>query len=321
MAVKGANMVRCFHTRERIILFLSVLVLWIIMPLLVHFSHIDVDYASFSTFYYISAICYILSFLMIIIKDKYVSPIVEVIGAGFAYMVPMFLATYLAYSLNMPLADDTLVTMDRSLGFNWLAFIQFVDSSESLSNWLNTAYGSLKYQLLLTPILLCFVNQIPRAIAFIFGYALMVLIASLITIWFPALGTYTVYELDASLLQNINVKFAYHFLDEFNAVRSGEPFTLELSNAAGIVTFPSVHAGMGFFIIWALWRVKYLNLPCLFLNISMAISAISHANHYLVDVLAGLLLAGIVASIGNFIFLGLRPTSSNFNFKETTVSS
>ena len=321
MTAIGANMARHFHSRERVILFLSVVALWIILPLMVHFSRIDVDYASFSTFYYISALCYILAFLMIIIKDKHVSPIVEVLGAGFAFMVPMFLATYLAYSLNIPLADDTLIAMDRSLGFNWLAFIHFVDSSKSLSNWLDMAYGSLKYQLILTPILLCLINQVPRAIAFIFGYALMVVLASLITIWFPALGTYTVYEFDVSLLQNINVKFAYHFLDEFNAVRSGQPFTLELSNAAGIVTFPSVHAGMGFFTIWALWQTKLLKWPCLLLNISMAVSAISHANHYLVDVIAGLLLAGIVASIGSYIFLGKRLSWSITSRIEITASN
>lgn len=316
-------MTRHFYVRERLILQFSVLVLWIVMASLAHFSRIDVDYASFKFFYYISAAFYILAFLMIIIKDKYVAPIAEVLAAGFAFLVPMFIATYLAYTFDIPLADEGLAAMDQSLGFNWLAFIQFVDSSEQLSNWLNMAYGSLKYQLILTPVLLCILNQAPRAIAFIFGYALMALIASTITIWFPALGTYTVYAIDPSVLQNINVKYGYHFLDEFNAVRSGDPFTLSGPTAAGIVTFPSVHAGMGFLTIWALWQTKLLKWPCVVLNLSMAISAISHANHYLIDVIAGLPLAGLVAMIASYIFLGLRLNWSWAGRQEavTTVSS
>lgn len=299
-------MARHFYIRERIILQLMVLLFWIIMASLAHFSRIDVDYASFKNFYFISGGLYGLALLMILIKDKYVAPIAEILAAGFAFLVPMFIATYLAYTFDIPLADDHLVMMDKSLGFDWMAFIQLVDSHEQLSNWLNTAYGSLKYQLFLTPIFLCILGQVPRAFAFMFGYALMAIIASAITIWFPAVGTYSIYEIDPAILQHINVKYGYHFLEEFNAVRNGSAFTLSGETAAGIVTFPSVHAGMGFLIIWALWRTKLLKWPCIVLNLSMAVSAISHANHYLVDVIAGLPLAGIVVLISSTMFMGYK---------------
>lgn len=314
-------MVRHFYIRERIILQLMVLLFWIIMASLAHFSRIDVDYASFKNFYFISGGLYGLALLMIIIKDKYVAPIAEILAAGFAFLVPMFIATYLAYTFDIPLADERLVAMDKGLGFDWMAFIQFIDSSEQLSSWLNTAYGSLKYQLFLTPIFLCLLSQVPRAIAFMFGYALMAIIASTITIWFPAVGTYSIYEIDPTILQHINVKYGYHFLEEFNAVRDGSAFTLSGDTAAGIVTFPSVHAGMGFLIIWALWRTKLLKWPCIILNVSMAVSAISHANHYLVDVIAGLPLAAVVVLISSHIFMDYRIPGSRSLERKVFVTS
>lgn len=291
------------------------------MPTLAHFSRIDVDYTSFALFYYISGACYILAFFMALIRDKYVAPIVEVLGAGFASLVPMFIASYLAYTFDLPLADNQLIAMDKVLGFNWFAFIYFVDSSQRLSNWLEIAYGSLKYQLVLVPIFLCFLGQVPRAISYIFGYALMVLIASVIAVWYPALGTYSVYGLDVATLQNIDVKFGFHFLDQFNALREGRSFVLSGPKAAGIVTFPSVHAGMGFFTIWALWKTGLLKWPCLVLNISMAVSAVSHANHYLVDVIAGFGIAAITVVVVSYLILGQRfaQREKKFNYDEILV--
>ncbi|MES0880736.1 phosphatase PAP2 family protein [Roseibium sp. SCP14] len=307
---------RNYHIKERINLQISVISIWIFIYILSTFSRLEINFQSFSYIFYISASFYAIALLMILIKDKYVAPIAEILGAGFAVLVPALIATYLAYSLDFPLADRQLVEMDRALGFDWIAFIRFVDSSHWLSIYLELAYASLKVQLVFVPVLLCCIGQVPRAIAYIFGYALMILVASTLAIPFPALGTYSYYDFDVTTLQNIDAKFGYHFLDAFNALRNDPSFILSGDDVVGIVTFPSVHAGMGFFTIWALWRTSWIKWPALVLNLSMAMSAVSHANHYLVDVMAGLGIAVLVALTGSYVFLGFGPKKLSYRTSE-----
>lgn len=302
-------MSRPFYFRERLKLQVFVAVLWLVIPLLASQSRLEVDYSSFSYVFYFSAAFYVVALLMITIRDRYVAPIAEVLAAGFALLVPMFIVTYLAYTFDVPLADKRLAAMDAGLGFDWASLIQFVDSTKWLASFLEFSYNSLKYQLVLVPVLLCILGQIPRAIAFIFGYALMVMIASALAVPFPALGTYTHYGFDASTLQNIDAKFGYHFLNEFNALRSASSHSLSGGNVVGIITFPSVHAGMGFFIIWTMWQTKWIKWPFVALNLSMAVSAVTHANHYLVDVIGGLGVACVVALLSGFVILRARDSS------------
>ncbi|WP_425277651.1 phosphatase PAP2 family protein [Mesorhizobium amorphae] len=126
--------------------------------------------------------------------------------------------------------------------------------------------------------------------------------------WYPALGTYAAYGVGIGDLTNINAKFGFFFLDQFHAVRDQHEFVLKLSQAAGIVTFPSVHAGLAGLCAWAAWDSRVLRYPLLVLNILMATSAVSHANHYMVDVIAGLGIAALTISIATSLFY--RPSAA-----------
>ena len=91
-------------------------------------------------------------------------------------------------------------------------------------------------------------------------------------------------------------------------MRSQTDFVLKLDNVAGLLTFPSVHAGVAALCAWAAWDSRLLRYPFLVLNIGMATAAVSHANHYLIDVVAGLGLAGVTISVTSALFY--RPTST-----------
>jgi membrane-associated phospholipid phosphatase len=222
--------------------------------------------------------------------------------AMFVSSVPILTWTYGAMNLNLPLADVELVGMDEALGFDWRAFIGFVDSRPMLARLLADAYSSFFVQLLFLPILLALFRREQRAFAMIFAYYLLCAVSALVSIWYPALGTYVVYGVEADSLANINTKFGYFFLEQFHAIREAGPFVLRLDESAGIVTFPSVHAGVAALCAWAAWDVKWLRYPFALLNVAMAASAISHANHYLADVIAGVAIAGLCASVATLVF-------------------
>jgi membrane-associated phospholipid phosphatase len=68
---------------------------------------------------------------------------------------------------------------------------------------------------------------------------------------------------------------------------------MSVANASGIITFPSLHAAGALLCAWAAWDIKIARYPFAIWNIIMATSAISHANHYLVDVIAGIAMAAL----------------------------
>lgn len=206
-------------------------------------------------------------------------------------VVPIVVSTYIAIRVDMPLADDLLIRSDRMLGVDWLSFVSFVDGRPILAAALGFAYQSFIWQLLALPILLVLVGQAIRAYHMIIAYALICFASSFISVWFPALGAYVVYGLTEADVVNINAHFGYFFLGQFNAVRSDPNFVLSLQDAAGILTFPSVHAAMAALCAWAGFRLKTGRYPMLILNILMATSAVTHGSHYVVDVIAGIAIA------------------------------
>jgi membrane-associated phospholipid phosphatase len=69
-----------------------------------------------------------------------------------------------------------------------------------------------------------------------------------------------------------------------------------------LLTFPSGHAGVAALCAWAAWESRLLRFPVLVLNVAMATSAVSHANHYLIDIVAGIGIVGIAVSITTVLF-------------------
>lgn len=216
--------------------------------------------------------------------------------------IPIVFSTYTVMNLAMPLADARLAAMDAAIGFDWPAFVAWIDAEPGMARLLAYAYSSLPYQLLVLPLLLSALGQPVRAYALIFAYALACLISSIAGIWFPAVGAYPFHGIGQGSLSNINVWFGYHFLEQFDAVRADGPFVFVLDAAAGILTFPSVHAAAAALCAWAAWGSRWLRYPFLALNALMALSAVSHGSHYVIDVIAGFGVAGVAVSIATAVF-------------------
>lgn len=292
--------------RESKLLFSFVFLSWILIGVLLLLSPVDIDFISFAPLLVLPVILYVAAYYYLWRDEKTLSAMCEMIAAGWLLLIPVLASTYLAMSIGMPLADQELMAMDKAIGFNWYAFINAVDQFSLLAKVLDFSYITFGYQMFIVPLLLVKVKKFNRAYAFILGYGLLCYISSFIAIWYPALGTYAIMGMDQTNFQNINVQYAYHFLESFNAVRTGEPFVLALGVASGILTFPSVHAGVAFLIIWAMWDVKFLRYPFLVLNILMAVSAVSHSNHYLVDIIMGAGVTGLTVSIVSYLFLNSK---------------
>jgi len=142
-----------------------------------------------------------------------------------------------------------------------------------------------------------------RACALVFAFMVLCASASLVSVWFPAVGAYATYGVGHADMKSINTWYSFAFLDQFNGVRNDPSFVLSLNHAAGILTFPSVHAGVATLCAWGAWRSPIFRWPVLALNVAMATAAVSHASHYAVDVIAGVTLAACSALIAKRLFL------------------
>lgn len=292
--------------RERVWLHAFVLASCLVAILLTLPSKITINYASFG---YLLGTCiffYAVAILCQWRKIRFIGIVCELVGSGILLTAPVLVSTYLAFSLPMPLADPQLVKMDAALGFDWHGLITFVNSNYWAELFLGHAYSSFSFQLLAIPAILVALGHTRRAVAFVAGYGILCFISSFIAIWYPALGTYEVYGVSQADVPNIRAKFGFAFLDEFNALRGSETFVLDLNRAAGILTFPSVHAAVACFAIWAMWINVWTRYPFLVLNLGMSLSAVSHANHYLIDIIAGAGIAGITATLVSALLLGYR---------------
>lgn len=220
--------------------------------------------------------------------------ILELVSLGIAATLPIVVYTYAAMRFDFPLADGVLMAADRALGFDWLAFVRWIDGMPLLSRALGYAYTSFTPQLLLIPAMLCIAGMADRGYMLVLSYIALCAICALVSIPFPALGAYEALGLPPGSMDNINTHFGYFFLASFHGVRTDPAFVLTAANVAGIITFPSVHAGVAALCAWAGWRLRIAGPLIVLLNVMMAVSAITHGAHYLVDVLAGVVIAALV---------------------------
>ncbi|MCY0149078.1 phosphatase PAP2 family protein [Hoeflea sp. G2-23] len=282
--------------------FVSLGLIWGVVLVARPFTKVTINYADFSANLYLSLICACFSLLAGRFGLNLLRGLASLIAGLLLIMLPMVTANYMAMSLDMPLADELLANMDAAIGFDWHSFIAFVDARPLLAAAFGEAYQSFLIQVVLVPALLLWLGYSRRAHAFMIAFGLLTLVAAVVAIWFPAYGTYTHYGYTDGQLANINSYFGFEFIEHFEAVRNNVEFHISSQGISGILTFPSVHAGVAYLLIWATWTNIWLRYPFLLLNIMMALAAVVNANHYLVDILASIPLAALCIGIVRLVF-------------------
>jgi len=207
-----------------------------------------------------------------------------------ALVIPVVL-TFSAMRLNMPMADVTLQKMDAALGLSSIEALRLMNGYPNLSWILAQSYTAFGYEiLLLGPLLAIFVSQ-DRAYMFVTAFIILISLSALVSIAFPSHGAIIAQGHFLSEFSYINHGSAEGFIENFDAVRNDPNFILSLKNSSGIVTFPSIHAGVAVLCALAAWPSRLLRWPLTLLNALMFASAVTSGSHYFVDVIAGGLLA------------------------------
>jgi hypothetical protein len=191
-----------------------------------------------------------------------------------------------------PLWDQRLDTLDRALGLNWLGLFDWVTAHPRLHGAGSVLYGALGAELVILLLLLEGIGQHQRAVALRHAFCVSALATIVIGLLMPAAGPFAFYHLPVAEHTD--------YVTQFAALRDGSMHRIDLSNAQGLICFPSFHATLAVLCAYAARGVRGLRWPALALNILIICTAPINGGHYFVDILAGLALAAAIILLAKY---------------------
>lgn len=199
--------------------------------------------------------------------------------------------SYIAAALGYPLQDHLFDAADRSLGFDWMAWLRWMNTHPVLHYAFKAAYMSFLPQATITVLVLAFTARSGRLRLFLLAFMVATLVTIAISGVLPAQGVWGHYGLSAADHPSIEPATREAHLRVFNGLRDASFVTLAGLGSEGIITFPSLHSAVALIFIFALWPVPVLRWVSLAVNALMILATPVDGGHYFVDVFAGLLIA------------------------------
>ena len=198
---------------------------------------------------------------------------------------------YLATSAALPLQDARLATLDQILGFDWLGFLILANSSRVVSWVLVAAYHSALPQLVLLYLLLCFGGRERRLAEFITLSSITSVAVGALMVLVPAAGAYAHYHPQRELFDGFSADAGMWHYETFVMLRTQATSVLDIGKMEGLVTFPSFHTVLAIITVYAVRGMRFVAVPAAILNGIVIVSTLPEGGHFLVDVLAGAIVA------------------------------
>jgi membrane-associated phospholipid phosphatase len=126
---------------------------------------------------------------------------------------------------------------------------------------------------------------------FMLGFIIATLVTIALAAVVPAEGVWGYYKLNAAAYPDIAPATQRAHLPIFHGLRDGSFRLLMASGAEGIITFPSLHAGLALLLTIGLWPVPVLRWFAIAINAIMLVSIPIDGGHYFIDMIAGLAIA------------------------------
>jgi len=222
--------------------------------------------------------------------DPLIRPTLKAATFLIVFMVAAGTLSYLVVSTNARLIDATLAAWDRALGFDWLQFASWLQAHPGLGAALHVAYASGLPQIVFVVLFLGFFNRTAQLHTFLRLFVLATLATVLLSGLFPAAGT-AKYFAPAAPVTDIVAS-----LSHFEPLRDGRMRDIPLGLTQGLISFPSLHVTLAVLLVHAM-RGTVLLPAFAVLDAAMIVSTPVCGGHYLVDVLAGALLAGALIAL------------------------
>lgn len=204
------------------------------------------------------------------------------VGAPLSYLAA-------AAGAAIPLQDAVFDSIDRALGFDWMALLRLLNETPALFGGLRLIYGSLLPQMVLAVLCLAFTGRVVWLRVFMLAFIISAIATIAASAALPAAGVWLHYgltEADSRVVPVVHTVWPV-----FTGLRDGTVRALVAAGAEGVITFPSLHAALAVILIAAIWPVRALRWPIAGVNIVMLAATPVDGAHYLIDVIAGVAVA------------------------------
>jgi membrane-associated phospholipid phosphatase len=199
--------------------------------------------------------------------------------------------TYIAARLDLPLRDLQFTHFDELLSFDWGRWTTFVASHKRFELLLAFAYSTILPQTIGSVIYFAHIRRPDRNDDLLWTTMVAAIITTAVFGLLPALGP----------------RFKGQYVDwsaTLAAIRDGSASTFSLQHLQGVIAFPSFHTVAAILLIYSHRPPVPSFGLMLVLNLLMLLSTPSEGQHYLVDVVAGSVVAAISAAA---VRLATRP--------------
>ena len=222
---------------------------------------------------------------------------VESVFVSVVLGVSLACLSYVGASADLPLRDRDIIWIDRHLGFDWLQVMSSLDQSSQLLSVLNGAYATFTAQLVGAALALVIAGRMGDLERFFIVFACASISAEALSVLVPTLGPIWALADNARFtnLPTLGRTTAEIVL----ALRDKTLGTIDFEAVNGIISFPSMHAAVAIIVPYVLRWNRWLFWPIAVLDAVMLISAVPSGNHYLADVLAGIVVAVLAIACGS----------------------
>jgi membrane-associated phospholipid phosphatase len=220
----------------------------------------------------------------------------EAASIVFALGLSLACLSYLGAMMNLPLRDREMIWIDRHLGFDWLQAMKDLDRWPAALDILDLAYATFTAQLVATVLILLAAKRTRDLDRFFVTFLCASLVAELASVFVPTLGPMSALAGDAEFVHLPTL--GRTTADIVLALRDGTLKAIDLDAINGIISFPSMHAAVAVIVPYTLRWNRTLFWPFAALDAVMLASAVPSGNHYLVDVVGGVAVAGLAIACG-----------------------
>ncbi|OAI53495.1 hypothetical protein AYO44_15945 [Planctomycetaceae bacterium SCGC AG-212-F19] len=195
---------------------------------------------------------------------------------------PMFIAARQPF----PLQDELFVRIDRAIGLEVTDVLHWLETSPGLTLFLSVSYALLIPLMTAAIVAPPMVDRMSASKEYIIASMVAALISMPIFAVLPAIGPWTQYGYSASPAQRSCEQTLL-------GLKQPGAFLMDVTYADGLICFPSFHAILAILAGVALWPVPYLRWPAAVLASLITVSTLTTGWHYVIDVLAGLVVVVI----------------------------
>lgn len=178
--------------------------------------------------------------------------------------------------------DQTLRAIDASLNFNQNYWLDWTYHFPFMAKWLNVIYGLLSWEMQFIPLILAFFLETQALSSLFLSFTYSFILGTTLYYFFPTTAPASVFfnKHFASIQHDTFLKFfqIHHHL----AVTTQE---------GGLIAFPSFHVIWCVLLTYSLRNIRPLFYPLFLINMFMIASTVLLGWHYLIDVIAAILLA------------------------------